>query len=66
VDPADAIVNVATYKSKRNRLDLLPSRLELAWSLKQPAQKSSYLQVLAKVEDQYDLILIDCAPTESC
>ena len=47
-------------------LDLIPSRLELAWTLKNPTEKAQLLpQFLAKVEKDYDLILIDCAPTES-
>jgi chromosome partitioning protein len=63
--PADAIVTVRRWPT--NRLDLLPSRLELAWSLKQPGQRKEELlaKFLAKVKDNYDLILIDCAPTES-
>jgi chromosome partitioning protein len=62
--PGDAIITV--QKWPQNRLDLLPSRLELAWSLKQPAQKEQLLaKFLAKVSGDYDLILIDCAPTES-
>lgn len=47
-------------------LHLVPSRLELAWTLKNPTDKSQLLpQFLAQVESQYDLIVIDCAPTES-
>jgi chromosome partitioning protein len=47
-------------------LHLVPSRLELAWTLKNPTDKSQLLpQFLAEVEDEYDLIIIDCAPTES-
>lgn len=47
-------------------LDLIPSRLELAWTLKNPTEKAHLLpQFLARVSDEYDLILIDCAPTES-
>jgi chromosome partitioning protein len=47
-------------------LDLVPSRLELAWTLKNPTEKAHLLpQFLAKVGSEYDLILIDCAPTES-
>lgn len=62
--PTDAIVTVRKWP--QNRLDLLPSRLELAWSLKQPAQKEQLLaKFLAKVSGDYDLIIIDCAPTES-
>jgi chromosome partitioning protein len=48
------------------RLDLIPSRLELAFTLKTPYQKEKELQkAIAAVEHDYDLILIDCAPTES-
>ncbi|CNC59727.1 ParA family protein [Escherichia coli] len=47
-------------------LDLIPSRLELAWTLKNPTEKAHLLpQFLSQVSDNYDLILIDCAPTES-
>jgi chromosome partitioning protein len=47
-------------------LDLVPSRLELAWTLKNPTDKSQLLpQFLATVEGRYDLIMVDCAPTES-
>ncbi len=49
------------------KIDLIPSRLELAFSLKNPGgQKERHLSRLLKVvEPEYDLILIDCAPTES-
>ncbi len=47
-------------------IDLIPSRLELAYSLKNPGEKARHLSNLLKeVEHEYDLILIDCAPTES-
>jgi chromosome partitioning protein len=47
-------------------LDLIPSRLELSRTLKNPTGKERRLaKALAQVEDQYDLIIIDCAPTES-
>ena len=47
-------------------LHLVPARLELAWTLKNPTEKSQLLpQFLSKISDNYDLILIDCAPTES-
>lgn len=50
----------------RDRLDLIPSRLELSRTLKNPAQKERRLaKALAQVADDYDLIVIDCAPTES-
>jgi len=47
-------------------LDIIPSRLELSWTLKNPTEKAHLLpKFLAGVSGNYDLILIDCAPTES-
>jgi chromosome partitioning protein len=47
-------------------LDLIPSRLELSRTLKNPFGKERRLaKALSHVSDRYDLILIDCAPTES-
>jgi chromosome partitioning protein len=47
-------------------IHLIPSRLELALSLKNPGHKDRYLSRLIRdVESEYDLVLIDCAPTES-
>lgn len=65
IQPADVICNVATFPTG-GRIDLIPSRLELAWSLRNPAQKERKLaNLVKKVEDNYDLVLVDCAPTES-
>jgi chromosome partitioning protein len=48
------------------RLDLIPSRLELAESLRSPGPKERLLQrTLRRLNADYDLVLIDCAPTES-
>lgn len=65
-EPEDTVRNVATMEGG-GKLDLIPSRLELAFSLKNPGANKERLlsRVLAKLNDQYDLILIDCAPTES-
>ena len=64
-DPGDAVRNVATPYGG-GIIDLIPSRLELALSLKNPGQKEGLLQrALKKLDEYYDLILIDCAPTES-
>lgn len=64
-DPHEAVRNVVTIHGG-GRIDLIPSRLELAFSLKNPGQKEGLLQKsIAKLEEDYDLILIDCAPTES-
>ena len=65
VAPADVIVNVKRFTGG-GRIDLIPSRLELSWSLRNPAQKERKLtQLLNKVDDDYDLVLVDCAPTDS-
>ena len=47
-------------------LELIPSRLELSRLLKSPSGAEQRLATfLASVGSRYDLILIDCAPTES-
>jgi chromosome partitioning protein len=47
-------------------IHIVPSRLELAWTLKNPTEKAHLLpRFLSELSDSYDLILIDCAPTES-
>ena len=47
-------------------LELIPSRLELSRLLKSPSGAERRLsEFLASIADRYDLILIDCAPTES-
>jgi chromosome partitioning protein len=63
-------VRTALYNRMRfgtGRLDVILSRLELAFSLKTPYQEKEreLSRVLTDLEDAYDLILIDCAPTES-
>lgn len=65
IDPQSVIKKVHAW-SDGSLLDLLPSRLELSWTLKNPTEKAQLLsQFLSKIQDDYDLILIDCAPTES-
>ena len=47
-------------------IHVVPSKLELAWTLKNPHQKEHLLRdYIQDVKDDYDVILIDCAPTES-
>lgn len=47
-------------------LDLIPSRLELSDVLKSPHNKERRLaKSLRRIRDKYDVIIIDCAPTES-
>ena len=65
LDVDKVIVKRAGYWGN-STLDLIPSRLELSRTLKNPTGKERRLaKVLARVSDQYDLIIIDCAPTES-
>lgn len=64
IEPEDLILKNAGYSTKH--LDLIVSRLELSHTLKNPTGKERRLaKVLSKVADDYQLILIDCAPTES-
>jgi chromosome partitioning protein len=65
LDPAKVVHHMRKWDDG-SLLDLVPSRLELAWTLKNPTEKAHLLpQFLAKISANYDLILIDCAPTES-
>ncbi len=65
MDPRSAIAKFPDFPSG-GCLHLIPSRLELAFSLKNPRNKEHRLSnLLKKIKDSYDLILIDCAPTES-
>lgn len=65
LDVHDVIVKQAGYW-RSSTLDLIPSRLELSRSMKNPHNKERRLsKALAQVKDEYDLVLIDCAPTES-
>ena len=65
LDPHMPISNVVTF-TDGTKIDLIPSRLELAFSLRHPAGKERLVsKLIGKIEDEYDLILIDCAPTES-
>ncbi len=59
-------INKIILKKVGSHVDLIPSRLELSHTLKNPTGKERRLaKALSKVVDDYDLILIDCAPTES-
>jgi len=65
VDIHDVIIQKAGYWHDTT-LDLIPSRLELSHSLKNPTGKERRLaKALAQISDEYNLIIIDCAPTES-
>jgi chromosome partitioning protein len=62
----DQVVQSLREWNDGSLLHLVPSRLELAWTLKNPTEKAHLLpRFLARLNDSYDLIIIDCAPTES-
>jgi chromosome partitioning protein len=65
LNPAKVIYNRVTYQDG-SLLHLVPSRLELSWTLRNPTGKETLLaRFVAKVEGKYDLIMIDCSPTDS-
>lgn len=65
LDPMKVIFQRVKY-ADGSLLDLVPSRLELCWTLRNPTGKETLLpRFVAKVEQNYDLIVIDCSPTDS-
>jgi len=65
LDPKQVIVNAHSW-TDGSRIDIIPSRLEMAWTLKNPHDKEHLLEsFLHKIAHLYDLILVDCPPTES-
>lgn len=65
VDAQAAIRTIVDYYDG-SCVHLIPSRLELAFSLKHPGHKDALLaRAIGDVESAYDLILFDCPPTES-
>ena len=65
IDPTASVANVYSRRSGGS-IDLIPSRLDLSQSLRNPAGKDQLLkQAVDELEASYDLVIIDCAPTES-
>lgn len=65
LDPKKAIYKRVEYDDG-SLLHIVPSRLELSWTLRNPTGKETLLaRFVAKVEMNYDLIIIDCSPTDS-
>jgi chromosome partitioning protein len=63
--PEDVIYHRVKYDDG-SLLDIVPSRLELGWTLRNPTGKETLLpRFIAKVQENYDLIVIDCSPTDS-
>ena len=66
VSAPELVVKQAGHSWGRDGLDLIPSRLELAQTLRNPQGKERALaRVLAAVSADYDLVVVDCPPTES-
>ena len=66
VDPVAAVVSVHTSPSTGGSIHLIPSRLELSQALRNPANKEQLLkQAVDQLEESYDLVIIDCPPTDS-
>ena len=66
LDPNDALVPVYRSRVNNGRIDLMASRLELSNTLRNPTGKEQLLeQAISQIEDAYDVIVLDCAPTES-
>ena len=65
VDTNAAVRKIIDYQDG-SCVHLIPSRLELAFSLKHPGHKDALLaRAVSEIEPDYDLILFDCPPTES-
>lgn len=65
LDPLKTIYERVNYDDG-SLLHLVPSRLELSWTLRNPHDKETLLaRFVTKVEEKYDLIIIDCSPTDS-
>lgn len=65
LDPTDVITRVAGWRDG-SFIDLVPSSLDLAWTLKNSSGKETLLaSFLDSVRSSYDMVFIDCAPTES-
>ena len=69
LDPADTLVRVhprTRQTTNSGLIDLMPSRLELSQTLRNPTSKEHLLkQTVDRLEARYDLVIIDCAPTDS-
>ncbi|UQZ85399.1 Sporulation initiation inhibitor protein Soj [Paenibacillus konkukensis] len=65
IDLDKAIKNI-TENQSGGKIDLLPAQLELAYTLKNPSDKARNLkEFIDTVESEYDVIIIDCSPTDS-
>src|SRR5206468_4499510 len=62
----DKVIRKEVVYWRKSTLHLSPSRLELARAVRTlPGKERKLAKALAEVRKQYDLVLIDCAPTDS-
>lgn len=65
LDPSKAIHSRVEYRDG-SLLHIVPSRLELSRTLRNPDDKETLLRrFVANIAGRYDLIIIDCSPTDS-
>lgn len=66
IDPSKLILTIWYLRDTEYVLDLMPSRIELYETLRNPSQKEYMLdKFLSKHAINYDYIFIDCPPTPS-
>lgn len=62
----DNVIKSVVHYTDKSTIDILPAQLELAYTLKNPGDKVHNLKkYLDKVEQNYDIVIIDCSPTDS-
>ena len=66
LDPDEAVISVYNPRYSQGSIDLIPSQLELSLTLRNPAGKEHLLKrTVDQLESKYDIVIIDCAPTDS-
>lgn len=62
----EEVIKIVLAYAGRGVLHVVPSRLELSQTLRNPFRKEDLLErFLNKISSEYDLILLDCPPTDS-
>lgn len=67
-DPVDIVELIREIKNWQDGscIHLVPAKLDLSWSIRNAQGAANLLEDhLADIKGEYDLILIDCAPTDS-